>query len=188
MAKNLATASVVAFLIMGTDPARADCTPGSPTGHFQGTAVSKEAGKLDISLDLRCVDQQYQGNSSHPSEPTSQRQEPMRVENCGNNYSGGPILFLCRRGSKGKSSMANSHPAVIPDPSTYVAPENRLRPAPCEVRCTSPLSSGTRTPKPLNLHKCFPTGGFLQHLHRTRPHDLPNLPAIYYQAHPIQHF
>ena len=66
MANYLATASVVAFLIMGTDPARADCTPGSPTGHFQGTAVSKEAGKLDISLDLRCVDQQYQGELVTP--------------------------------------------------------------------------------------------------------------------------
>jgi hypothetical protein len=66
MAKYLATASVVAFLIMGTEPARADCTPGSPTGHFEGTAVSTEAGKLDISLDLRCVDQQYQGELVTP--------------------------------------------------------------------------------------------------------------------------
>jgi hypothetical protein len=67
------------------------------------------------------------------------------VENCDCNCSVGPILFLCRRGSKGRSSMANSRLAMIPDPSTYVAPENRVHPAPWKVRYTSPLSSGTRT-------------------------------------------
>jgi hypothetical protein len=61
MAKSLAIVSIVVFLTMGTGLARADCTPGNPTGHFQGTALSKEAGKLDISLDLRCVNGQYQG-------------------------------------------------------------------------------------------------------------------------------
>jgi hypothetical protein len=35
--------------------------------------------------------------------------------------------------------------AMIPDPSTYVAPENRVHQGPWKVRCTSPLTSGTRT-------------------------------------------
>ena len=66
VAKYLATASVVAFLIMGTDPARADCTLGVPQVPSSRTAVSKAAGKIDISLDLRCVDQQYQGELVTP--------------------------------------------------------------------------------------------------------------------------
>jgi hypothetical protein len=66
MAKSLAIASIVAFLIMGTGLAKADCTPRNPAGHFQGTAMSKEAGKLDISLDLRCVNRQYQGELVTP--------------------------------------------------------------------------------------------------------------------------
>ncbi len=44
----------------------AECAAGDPTGHFQGTAVSKQAGKLDISLDLRCIAQQYQGELVTP--------------------------------------------------------------------------------------------------------------------------
>ncbi len=66
MAKYLVTASVLAVLIMRMVPSRADCTRGSPTGHFQGTAVSREASNLDISLDLRCVGQQYQGELVTP--------------------------------------------------------------------------------------------------------------------------
>ena len=46
MAKYLVTATIVAFLITRTVSSRADCTPDSPIGHFQGTGVSKEAGKL----------------------------------------------------------------------------------------------------------------------------------------------
>jgi len=68
MAKHLPTAfiSIIAFLIIGSGLAIAECTAGNPTGHFLGTAVSKQAGKLDISLDLRCVAQQYQGELVTP--------------------------------------------------------------------------------------------------------------------------
>jgi hypothetical protein len=44
------------------------------------------------------------------------------------------------------------------------------------------------TPPPLNLHKCLPTGGFLQ----TAISDAPRTTSrtylpTYYRAHPIQH-
>jgi len=66
IAKSHPISWIAALLIVGTSTSRAACTPGSPTGHFQGTATSKEAGKLEISLDLRCVNQQYQGELVTP--------------------------------------------------------------------------------------------------------------------------
>jgi hypothetical protein len=66
MANSLVIASVVAFLITGAGVARADYTPDGPTGHFLGTAVSKEAGRPAIPLDLRCVNQPYQGELVRP--------------------------------------------------------------------------------------------------------------------------
>jgi len=66
MAKYFVIATVFVFVVIGTVPSRADCTPGSLTGHFQGIAVSKEAGSLDVSLDLRCVHKHYQGGLVTP--------------------------------------------------------------------------------------------------------------------------
>ena len=68
MAKYLliASISIITFLIIGRGSGMAECAAGDPTGHFQGTAVSKKAGKLDTSLDLRCVKQQYQGELITP--------------------------------------------------------------------------------------------------------------------------
>jgi hypothetical protein len=66
IAKSHPISWIAALLIVGTSISRAACTPDSPTGHFQGTATSKEAGKLEISLDLRCVNQQYQGELVTP--------------------------------------------------------------------------------------------------------------------------
>jgi hypothetical protein len=63
---TFAIALVSAFLILGGGAALADCTPASPTGHFEGTAFSKEAGKLDVSLDLRCVNRHYEGELVTP--------------------------------------------------------------------------------------------------------------------------
>ncbi len=57
--------SFAAFLVLGA-AAVANCTPESPTGHFQGTASSKEAGKLEVSLDLRCVDRHFEGELITP--------------------------------------------------------------------------------------------------------------------------
>jgi hypothetical protein len=64
--KTLSTGAMLAFVILGQAAARADCTTSGFTGHFQGTAVSKEAGKLDVTFDLRCVQQHYEGELVTP--------------------------------------------------------------------------------------------------------------------------
>ena len=43
------------------------CKPNDPTGHFEGTAVSREAGQLDVSLSLRCDKGQYAGELVTPA-------------------------------------------------------------------------------------------------------------------------
>jgi len=62
--------SVVFAIILGTvallNTARADCQPGSPTGHFEGTARSHQAGDLAVTLDLSCSSGQYQGQLVTP--------------------------------------------------------------------------------------------------------------------------
>lgn len=57
---------LAAILILVAHVCGAQCAPGSPTGHFEGTAVSKEAGKLDVSLDLHCSSQRYEGELVTP--------------------------------------------------------------------------------------------------------------------------
>lgn len=42
------------------------CKAGDPVGHFEGSATSAQAGKLDVSLDLRCVDGHYAGTLNTP--------------------------------------------------------------------------------------------------------------------------
>ena len=42
------------------------CKAGDPVGHFEGSATSSQAGKLDISLNLLCVDGHYAGTLNTP--------------------------------------------------------------------------------------------------------------------------
>lgn len=44
----------------------AQCKPGDPVGRFEGSATSAQAGKLDISLNLSCVNGHYSGELSAP--------------------------------------------------------------------------------------------------------------------------
>lgn len=44
----------------------AQCTAGDPTGQFEGSATSAQAGKLDISLNLVCSDGHYAGTLNTP--------------------------------------------------------------------------------------------------------------------------
>lgn len=46
--------------------AQADCKPGDPTGYFQGTAHSMQAGTLAAALNLRCADGEYEGELTTP--------------------------------------------------------------------------------------------------------------------------
>lgn len=41
--------------------AHADCKPQDPVGHFEGQATSLQAGKVDLSLNLRCENGEYTG-------------------------------------------------------------------------------------------------------------------------------
>jgi hypothetical protein len=38
------------------------CTPQDPAGYFEGTAISQQAGKVDVSLNLRCDLGRYAGD------------------------------------------------------------------------------------------------------------------------------
>jgi len=58
--------AIAGALILGASLAHADCTQASPTGHFEGTAVSKELGKLNLALDLRCLRRHYEGELVTP--------------------------------------------------------------------------------------------------------------------------
>jgi hypothetical protein len=44
----------------------ADVTAAEPTGYFQGAVTSKQAGKLVVSLNLRCVKGKYEGELVTP--------------------------------------------------------------------------------------------------------------------------
>jgi|SRR5882762_10866047 len=52
-AQRRALVTVLAALLPSAG-VRADCKPGDPVGFFEGTAVSGEPGKLDVTLNLRC--------------------------------------------------------------------------------------------------------------------------------------
>src|SRR5437868_850988 len=42
------------------------CAASDPTGYFEGTAKSREAGDLSISLNLRCTNGRYDGDLLTP--------------------------------------------------------------------------------------------------------------------------
>ena len=56
--------SIVAWI--GLAGARAQCKPDDPNGYFEGMAISKQAGKLEISLNLRCAGGHYDGELTTP--------------------------------------------------------------------------------------------------------------------------
>lgn len=67
MQKALAFGCVLlGAVFVSTAPAAAACGPGDPTGYFRGTAQSKEAGKLDVGLNLRCDGTAYGGELETP--------------------------------------------------------------------------------------------------------------------------
>jgi C-terminal processing protease CtpA/Prc len=47
--------------------AQTGCKPNDPSGYFEGTATSQQAGKLDVSLNLRCDQGRYGGELITPS-------------------------------------------------------------------------------------------------------------------------
>jgi hypothetical protein len=59
-------AVLLLLAVLFASRANADCTPTDPTGYFEGTATSQQAGKLDVSLNLRCDAGQYGGELVTP--------------------------------------------------------------------------------------------------------------------------
>lgn len=58
MARNVAFAAAV---LLSSAAAAASCGPTDPTGYYEGTAQSKEAGALKVSVNLRCDGGGYDG-------------------------------------------------------------------------------------------------------------------------------
>jgi hypothetical protein len=46
--------------------AQGGCKPADPTGYFEGAATSQQAGRLEVSLNLRCDSGRYAGELSTP--------------------------------------------------------------------------------------------------------------------------
>ena len=66
--KAFRLAKIVVVLISWPVVAHAQnsCTAQDPTGYFEGTATSQQAGKVDVSLNLRCDGGQYAGELVTP--------------------------------------------------------------------------------------------------------------------------
>lgn len=55
----------------GFSSAQSSCKPSDPNGYFEGTAVSRLMGKLELSLNLRCDKGQYSGGMAIPLGPST---------------------------------------------------------------------------------------------------------------------
>jgi len=67
---NASRFASVALVLVGlslSGQAQIGCKPNDPTGYFQGIATSQQAGKLDVSLNLRCDNGRYAGELVTPA-------------------------------------------------------------------------------------------------------------------------
>jgi hypothetical protein len=58
--------SVIFVPLLAATCGWSQCKPGDPVGGFEGSAISGQAGKLDISLNLLCTDGHYAGTLNTP--------------------------------------------------------------------------------------------------------------------------
>ena len=58
--------ALLALAALFASRASAGCSPTDPTGYFEGVANSQQAGKLEVSLNLRCDSGQYAGELATP--------------------------------------------------------------------------------------------------------------------------
>jgi Peptidase family S41 len=58
------TGLIVGRCVLGQ--AQPNCKPSDPTGYFEGSATSQQAGKLEVSLNLRCDSDRYVGDLNTP--------------------------------------------------------------------------------------------------------------------------
>jgi len=62
--------TLIALVLTGwsvSSQAQTGCKPNDPAGYFEGAATSQQAGKLDISLNLRCDGGRYAGELVTPA-------------------------------------------------------------------------------------------------------------------------
>src|ERR1022692_691335 len=67
---NASRFASVALVLVGlslSGQAQIGCKPNDPTGYFEGIATSQQAGKLDVSLNLRCDNGRYAGELVTPA-------------------------------------------------------------------------------------------------------------------------
>jgi hypothetical protein len=67
---NASRFASVALVLVGLSfsaHAQIGCKPNDPMGYFEGIATSQQAGKLDVSLNLRCDDGRYAGELVTPA-------------------------------------------------------------------------------------------------------------------------
>jgi hypothetical protein len=61
-----ARVSILCVSLLAVPCGLSQCKAGDPVGHFEGSARSSQAGKLDISLNLLCVSGHYAGTLNTP--------------------------------------------------------------------------------------------------------------------------
>jgi hypothetical protein len=65
-ASRFAPAALILAGLSLLPQAQAGCKPNDPVGYFEGTATSRQAGRLDVSLNLRCDTGRYAGELTTP--------------------------------------------------------------------------------------------------------------------------
>lgn len=60
------SASAVGFSLLTSATLWGQCGPADPTGRYEGSATSAQAGKLDVSLNLVCASRHYAGTLDTP--------------------------------------------------------------------------------------------------------------------------
>lgn len=64
--RDILLVSVMFIEVLLSASISAQCKPGDPVGWYAGSAVSAQAGKLDVSLGLSCADGHYSGELNTP--------------------------------------------------------------------------------------------------------------------------
>ncbi len=63
LGKRICQVIVVATALLAAPLGRAECSPTAPSGHYKGAATSEQAGPLQVTLNLRCVANEYSGTA-----------------------------------------------------------------------------------------------------------------------------
>jgi hypothetical protein len=62
------------------------CNPNVPTGHFEGTAISRQVGQVDVSFNLACANGNYSGTLVSPAGTYIYRGSTIQDDQFGKNH------------------------------------------------------------------------------------------------------